>query len=62
MAIISVGIRLSVFDKLVLIVTEDYDYGYDWQGMPHSMCKTRTRDAIPSDMIEIIKNNIEWKS
>jgi hypothetical protein len=61
MAIKSIGIR-TAWNGLVLTVTEDFDYGYDWRGDPHSMSKERTRDAIPSDMIEIIKNNVGWKS
>lgn len=58
----SIGIRVSLFDKLVLTVTEDYDYGHDMHGMPKSLSKIRTRDATPSDMVEIIQNKIEWKS
>lgn len=45
MIIKSVGIRVGGFGKLILTVTEDYDYGYDWHGMPISLSNIRTRDA-----------------
>lgn len=48
--------------QIVLTVTEYHDFGEDFNGMPNSLSNIRTRDAIPSDMIEIIQNNIEWKS
>lgn len=62
MAIKSISIEVGVFGRLILTVTEDYDYGNDSNGMPNSLSSIRTRYASPSDMIEIIKNNVEWKS
>lgn len=62
MSIKSVGIRVGGFGKIILTVTEDFYCGDDWLGMPNSTCKIRTRDAIPSDMIEIIKNDVKWES
>lgn len=57
----SIGLRESVFGKLVLTVTEDYDWGYDCDGIPNSLSKIRTRDALPLDMVEIVSKKVEWK-
>lgn len=61
MTIKSISVRENVFGKLVLTVTEDWNYGDDWNGMPNSLSKTRTRDATPFDLVSIITNNLQIK-
>lgn len=39
--------------KLALQVKEDYDWGYDWNGLPNSLSDYRVRDAEPNDLIAL---------
>ena len=60
MGIRNIGIRTNLIGQIVLTVSEDFNYGEDFNSMPNSLSNIRVRNAIPSDMIEIIKNNVEW--
>jgi hypothetical protein len=47
--------RVRFESVLILQVVEDHDYGCDSNGSPESLSKTRTRDATPSDVIELTR-------
>ena len=57
----SISFRLARVDHfsrpdpgLVLQVTEDYDWGTDIHGMCNSLKNTRTRDAVPNDLLRLV--------